>query len=117
MLIITVKVNNVEFQSQTKKQIDDAQKECTSHFMMMKITFIGQHAKSEWTSGESKQDSIIIESNDAKVKMNQRLFWNERQYQILKFQVMWSKDEGFYVKNKEYSIEVGCCVIFLWALL
>ena len=70
MLVMTLKVNNVELRLQTAKQIDDVQKECTSHFMMMKMTIIGQNTKSEKTSIESKQDPVVIESNDAKVKVN-----------------------------------------------
>ena len=72
-LMITLKVNNVEFLSQNEKQFDDTQKECTSHFMMMKETVIGQSADSEPTSIECKQDLVVNESSEAKMEVEEPL--------------------------------------------
>ena len=83
--MITLKVNTVEFRSQTEKQIDDAQKECTSHFITMKKLIIGQSATSEAWSNESKQDSVVNESSDAKINMKQRLFLDKHQCQDSNF--------------------------------
>ena len=79
--MMTLKVNNVEFRSQTEKQIVDTQKECTSQFMMMKKTIIGQSTKSETTSIDCKQDPVVNESCDAKMKTKQRLFLDKHQRQ------------------------------------
>ena len=68
-LMMTLKVNNVEFLSQNEKQIDDTQRKCTTHFMMMKETIIGQSAKSETTSNECKHDLVVNESSDAETKV------------------------------------------------
>ena len=57
----------------------------TSQFMMMKKTINGQTAKSETTSIECKQDPVVNESSDAKMKMKQRLFLDEHQCQDSNF--------------------------------
>ena len=76
--MMTLKVNNVEFRSQT-------QIECTNHFMMLKKTIIGQSAKSDTPSTECKQDPVVNESNDAKIKRKQRLFLDKHQCQDSNF--------------------------------
>ena len=84
-LMMTLKVNNVKFLSQTEKQIDDTLKECTNHFMMIKKTSIGRSAMPETTSIESKQDPVVNESSDAKIKLKQRLLLDKRQCQDSNF--------------------------------
>ena len=84
-LKITLKVNSVEFLSQTEKQIDDAPKDCTSHFMMMKKTIIGQSAKSETMSIKCKLNPVV---SDAKIKMKQRLLLDKYQCQDSSFKVI-----------------------------
>ena len=79
--MMTLEVDNVEFWLQTEKQVDDAQKACTSHFMMMKRTIIGQSTKSETMSNECKQDPVVTELSDAKMKMKQRLHLDKHQCQ------------------------------------
>ena len=69
--MITLKFNNVEFRSQTEKQIDETQTECTSHFMTMTKTIIGRSAKSEMTSIECKQNPAVNELIGAKINMKQ----------------------------------------------
>ena len=84
-LMMTLKVNISEFRSQTEKQIDDTQKECTSQFTMMKKTIIGWSAKAETTIIECKQDPVVNESSDAKIKIKQQLFLDKHQYQDSNF--------------------------------
>ena len=78
--MITLKFNNVKFWSQTEKQIDDTQKECTSQFMMVKKTIICQSAKVE-----CKQVPVVHELSCAKINMKQRLFLDEHQCQDSNF--------------------------------
>ena len=73
-LLITLKVNNAEFLSQTEKQVDDTKKTSTIHFMIMKKTIMSQSAKSETTSIKCKQNLVVNESIDAKNKDEATIF-------------------------------------------
>ena len=53
--------------------------------MMMKRTIIGQSAKSETISIECKQDLVVNESSDARMKMKQRLILDKHQCQDSNF--------------------------------